>query len=145
METKVRLNIPRWVGLLYACMGIVLIPWIVVLAEYLPSKHLARNWDLLWVGFDIMMLIAILVTFYFVIKETIWVIMSASVLATIFIVDAWFDILTARPGREQLESILSGITEISLAILTFRMVYHILHHATPDKSIKVHMRKGVKV
>jgi hypothetical protein len=140
-KTTIQLNIPKWAIYLYGFMAVVLVPWILILAEYLPNRHLARNWDPLWVGFDIMELLAIVFSVYFMIKRTIWVIMSATALATLLMVDAWFDILTSRPGREEHEAIFSGVIEVSLSLLTYRLVYHILHRTTPQKNLKVRSTK----
>jgi hypothetical protein len=140
-KTTINLNIPRWAVVLYGFMAVVLVPWIVILAEYLPSRHLSNHWATLWVGFDVLELIAIVVTFYFMIKKTIWVVMSATALATLLIGDAWVDILTSRPGRELQESIFSGFIEIGLSLMTFRLVYHILHRSTPAKNLKVKLQK----
>jgi hypothetical protein len=137
-KTTIQLNIPKWAIYLYGFMAVVLIPWILILAEYLPAKHLARNWDPLWVGFDVMELIAIVLSLYFMLRRKVWVIMSASALATLLIVDAWFDILTSKPGQETREALFSGVIEISLSLLTYRLVFHILHKTTPNKNIKVH-------
>lgn len=142
MDKIIKVYLPKWAAILYAILAIVLIPWIFDLASSLPRKHVTTHWDALWVGFDIIMLIAIIITVYLTIKKTIWVIVSATALATLFIIDAWFDILTARPGHEQRISILFGVVEIFLAALTYRMVYHVLHHSTPQKTFMVTNKKN---
>jgi hypothetical protein len=141
MEEIKDIYLPKWASRLYGVMAIALIPWIIYLAAYLPSKHLARNWDPLWVGFDIMELFAILLTLYYIIKNKIWVIVSASALASIFIVDAWFDILTARPGKEQTEAIILGVVEVTLSLLTFRMVYHVIHQSGRNRNVSLRPKK----
>lgn len=137
MEKDIHLYIPRWATILYAALAIILIPWILVLAEYLPARHLDRHWDAIWVGFDVIILITLAITTYFMIKQTIWVIVSATALATLFIVDVWFDVLTSRPGRQEDEAIFSGIIELSLALLTYRLVYQIVRRSIHGKNLKV--------
>src|SRR6185312_3863053 len=143
MEKAIRVYFPRWATTLYAVMAVVLIPWIFDLAANLPARHLARHWDAVWVGFDIIMLTAIILTLWFMIKRKIWVVVSGSALATLMIVDVWFDILTAKPGHEQHVAELFGILEFSLALLTYRLVFLVIHHATPDKSFKLHIESKV--
>lgn len=144
MDKRIEIYLPRWVSVLYVGSAVVLIPWIIILAEYLPTRHLATHWDALWVGFDIMLLLTLVVTVYFAIKRKIWVIVSASALATMFVVDVWFDVLTSKPGREQRQAFVSGIIELALAVLTYRLVYHILHHSTEQKDLKVMIRRSHK-
>jgi hypothetical protein len=137
MEKAVHVYLPKWAAVLYSVLAIVLVPWIFNLAQNLPSKHVTHHWDLVWVGFDGIMLFVIFLTLYFMMKQLVWVVISASVLATLFMIDAWFDILTSRPGREQKESIAFGIIEITLGILTYWLVYHIVHSSTPEKTVKL--------
>ncbi|HET9098258.1 MAG TPA: hypothetical protein VFN51_01430 [Candidatus Saccharimonadales bacterium] len=141
MDKAVKIYFPRWASALYAVLAVLFVPWIVILAEYLPSRHIDRNWDALWVGFDLLILIAMVLTIYFMLKRRIWVIMSATALATLLLVDIWFDIMTAKPGREQDSAILMGIVEITLSLLTFWLVYHLLHHTTPEKNLNMLIQK----
>jgi hypothetical protein len=144
MEEIKDIYLPKWASVVYALLGIALIPWIILLAEYLPTKHIAQHWDSLWVGFDIMILLAIILTVYYVITKKIWVIISASALGTLLIIDAWFDILTARPGSEQRQSIAMGVIEIFLSLITYRMVYLIIHQSGRHRSLQYRTRKAPK-
>jgi hypothetical protein len=141
MERVTKVYLPKWAVALYAFLAIALIPWIVDLSTILPRHHSAQNWDTLWVGFDIIMLVTILITIYLIYKRTIWVVVSASALATLFIVDVWFDVLTAKPGKELHESLGFGVIELSLAFITYRMVYKIIHNSTTKKVLKVTHKK----
>jgi hypothetical protein len=135
MDRATKIYIPKWAGLLYGAMAIVLVPWIFDVAQNLPTRHIIRHWDAVWVGFDVILLFTILLTLWFLIKKTVWVVMSASALATLFIVDTWFDILTSRPGREEREAIAFGVLEVSLALLTYRLVYLVIRQSTPEKNV----------
>jgi hypothetical protein len=117
-------------------LALFMVPWIFNLAQNLPTRHLVHHWDAVWVGFDIMMIAMIAATVYFVIKKRIWVVLSATALATLFIVDAWFDILTSKPGSEQVQAIVLGLIETALAIFTFRLVYLAVLRATPHKNLQ---------
>lgn len=141
MDNGIHIYIRRRTIYIYSALAIALVPWIIILAEYLPNRHVARHWDALWVGFDTIMLAAIVLTVWFMFKRTIWVVVSASALATLFLVDVWFDVLTAKPGKEQKEALYLGIIEIFLSFLTYRMVFRLVHHASPNKNIKLHHKK----
>ncbi len=121
---------PRWAVALYGLLAAVLIPWIFSLAANLPSHHLARHWDALWVGFDIIMLVTLIITLAFALRRSIWLAVAATALATLFIVDAWFDTLTARPGHDQRVALGFGVLEMVLALLTYRLVYQIIQRTT---------------
>lgn len=123
------LQLPRWASKLYGLLAIVLVPWILELAHSLPSRHLERHWDTVWVGFDILMLLLIALTVWAIIKRTIWFVVSASALGALFIVDVWFDVLTSQPGRQRHEALLFGVIEVSLAILTYWLVYRVIRYA----------------
>jgi|SRR5581483_5639159 len=133
--------LPKWASILYAALAVVLVPWILALAEFLPARHVARHWDALWVGFDVIILFTIILTLYYILAKKIWVVVSAAALGTLFIVDAWFDILTSRPGREQTGSIIMGAIEVGLALLTFRIVYHIIHQSGHNKDVNLKTSK----
>ncbi len=143
METT-RVYIPKWAVILYAALAVILIPWTFNLAENLPTRHLVRHWDVVWVGFDIFMILAYLLTIYFALTKKVWVVISASGLASLFIVDAWFDIFTAKPGKEQKTSILFGSLEVILAILTFRIVFHMVKNSTKQNNISLASKDSSK-
>lgn len=143
MEQTTRLYLPKWASALYALLAIVLIPWIFDLAQTLPTHHIVRHWDAVWVGFDILMVVTTLLTVWFFVKKRIWVIVSATMLATLLIVDSWFDILTAKPGGELQQAIFFGAIELILALFTFRLVYLAIIRATPQKKLHITSKKSL--
>lgn len=145
MDDIKHVYVPKWAAVLYGALAIVLIPWIVNLAVSLPTRHVSWHWDTVWVGFDVIMFIAMTITLVFMIRRVVWVAISATALATLFIVDAWFDILTAKPGPEQRMAMIFGALEIVLAALTYRLVFHVMHHSTPDKKIKLVAKQKKKL
>ncbi len=142
MDTTRKIYFPKWVAILYGVLAIVLIPWIFSLAQNLPAHHLAHHWDAAWVGFDVIMLIAVALTALFIAMRKVWVVVSATALATLFIVDAWFDILTSKPGHEQKVAIVFGLLEIMLAIFTYSLVFHVIHHSSTKKKVKLTTTKA---
>lgn len=114
------LHIPTWAAVLYALSGAVLIPWTYQLAIDLPERHLARNWDAAWVGLNICMIVLLLSTALLAMHKNIYVVLTASALGTILLIDGWFDILTSRTGTEQQQAIMIAVCfEIPLALLSF--------------------------
>jgi len=133
MEVTTPIYVPRWAIALYIILSVVSIPWIFNLAENLPTRHLVRHWDAVWVGFDAFIFVVLLLTVYFALKKLVWAALSATALATLLVVDAWFDILTARPGHQQRISILFGLSEVVLAGLTFKIIYHMIKRSTKNQ------------
>ncbi len=133
MVQPTNIYFPKWAAILYGLLAIALVPWIFNLAETLPSRHVARHWDALWVGFDIIIYMALALTLFFAFKKSVWLAVAATALATLFIVDAWFDILTARPGNDQHVSLAFGVLEVVLAVLTYRLVYQIIHRSAKPR------------
>jgi hypothetical protein len=127
----------KWAGKFYFATAVVLIPWIIILADSLPSRHVAHDWNTLWVGFDISEVIVTLITVYFLVKKKIWLVISASILATLFVVDAWFDILTSKSGMSRDQAYFFGIIEVGMSLLTFRLVFHVVQRAIPNHNLMI--------
>jgi hypothetical protein len=141
MERAIKLYLPKWAIGLYVIMAIVLVPWTINLASTLSPQHIEGHWDKVWVGFDFIMLCNTLLTLWFMVKRVVWVVVSASALGTLLLIDAWFDIMTARGGQEIREAVLYAVLEVSLAVLTYRLVYVVVHRATPMKNFSLHVKK----
>ena len=130
-----KLSVSRWVIAIYTLAAAALIPWTIFLAGSLPSRKIAHHWDVAWVGFDIFMLVLAALTALFAYRRSARVILTATSLATVLLVDTWFDVLTARPGRQQHDSILFAlIVEIPLALLTFSLVHRTLTQVNWEKN-----------
>ncbi|MER6565505.1 hypothetical protein ABT288_04785 [Streptomyces sp. NPDC001093] len=71
---------------------LVLVPWTVYLAVSLPDRFEARYWPMVWVGFDVMLLVSLAGA-----GAAVWLRRQAMVplsyvAATLLICDAWFDV-----------------------------------------------------
>jgi hypothetical protein len=124
--SHVRLNLPGWITGLYLGLGLALIPWTVMLSYSLPSRHLSHNWDLAWAGFDIAILTTAVLTGYLSFKRSGWVCLTAMSVFTLLVVDAWFDVLTSRPGRQLDQALFMAVVlELPLALLSFWLSYRV--------------------
>jgi hypothetical protein len=45
---------------LFAVLGLGLLPWALWLGYSLPSRQVAHHWDLAWAGFDVVLAAALL-------------------------------------------------------------------------------------
>ena len=108
----------KWrTALMLLCVA-ALIPWIVYLAMTLPSHYVARNWVATWVGFDILLLMTLLLTALAGWKRKQFVFPTAFASGVLLICDAWFDVMTSQRGADLTQALLSAcVVELPLAFL----------------------------
>src|SRR5438270_582117 len=71
-----------------------------------------------WAGFDLMMAVGAIATVVGILRGSRYVAMAASVTATFLVSDAWFDLITSRPGSELFESTVFAVFgELPMAAL----------------------------
>jgi hypothetical protein len=113
----------RTLGIVLAAVAVALIPWTAWLAVRLPSRHVSSHWDVAWVGFDFALTALLATTGVALWKRSPLAPFTATAAATLLIMDAWFDIFTARSGDELGWAILAAaLVELPLAVLCFWLV-----------------------
>ncbi len=122
LNKRLTLEFPEWVPFIYGTACAFLIPWTIFLGFVLPRQYISHNWDVAWVGFDILELILFALTAVLAINKSIWSGLSSAMLFIVLLVDAWFDVLTARPGLSESRSILEAlIVELPLALISLTL------------------------
>jgi hypothetical protein len=108
---------PRWMAPLFAVLGAGTIPWTVYLSLTLPDHARTHNYRLAWVGFDAMLILAMLATALLAWRGRPLAGQAAGCTATMLVVDAWFDVTTS--GRHQVGTalLLAVLVELPLAAL----------------------------
>jgi len=135
----------RWIAPLFVLGAIVLIPWTLMLAYSLPSRHTSQHWDLAWVGFDIALALSLAATGWGIAKRAVWVQSAAAVAATLLLCDAWFDNVLASGRDEHMEAALEAIfVEIPLALFCVWLAHH-SEHAVDAVLRAVRVRPGRRV
>jgi len=115
----------RWIAPLLALASLVLIPWTLVLAYSLPSRHTSHHWDVAWVGFDVALAAALGATGWSIARRLPWAPSAAAVAATLLLCDAWFDNVLASGRGEQLEAALeAALIEVPLALFCLWLARH---------------------
>jgi hypothetical protein len=104
------------VGWVFAVLAALMVPWTAYLAISLPGAHQAVHYDLAWGGFDVALLVVLAATAVAAVRRSRWLPVSSASLATMLLVDAWFDVVTA-PTREELVAALAMavLVEVPLA------------------------------
>lgn len=115
----------RLVGPTFVVCAVALVPWAAYLYVVLPGRAESHNYDLAWAGFDVAMVLALLATTWALVRLSRALPIAASALATMLVVDAWFDVLTAPPGAERLVAVaMALLVELPLAAVASWMAYH---------------------
>jgi hypothetical protein len=108
--------LPRWVAVVFAGASLAILPWVVVLAVTLPSRVEAAHWRVIWVGFDLLLVLALGATAIRVVRRSPLTMVPATAAGTLLVCDAWFDTLTAATGGERLVAVLLALLlELPLA------------------------------
>jgi len=98
--------------------GLALLPWLVVLANGLPGTTTASNWCTAWIGLDTLEALGLIATGLLAVRGHHLHALTATATATLLVVDAWFDTMTAAPGADQISAIaMAFCAELPLAVV----------------------------
>lgn len=128
MKQKHKRIITR-IAIIYPLFALVLLPWTLYLSQSLPERHISIHWDVSWVGLNIALIFAFFITGYLSYIQSRWVAISASVLGSILVLDAWFDILTQHNQSELRTAILLAVfVELPIALTSFVIAGRAITH-----------------
>ena len=125
VPTPAPVSAPRWASHLFVALGAVLVPWTLWLAATLPERHVARNFDVAWSGFDIALAVSLIATGYGLFRGAAWTQGVAAAAATLLVCDAWFDFLMSSPGAERMMALAMAVfaelpVAVACAMIAFR-------------------------
>jgi hypothetical protein len=115
---------PSWVAPLFALLGAATVPWTVYLGATLPDHARTHNYRAAWVGFDIMLVLALLLTAFLAWRGRRSVALVAASTATMLLLDAWFDVLTSDRTDMASAVVSALLAEIPLSILCGWIALH---------------------
>lgn len=115
--------VPRWVAPGFAIAAIATVPWVAFLAGSLPST-VRINDRLAWVGFDVALVAMLATTAYLAWRGKPKVALAATALATMLVIDAWFDVNTSQAGAERDLAIGLAVLEVALAGVSLWIALH---------------------
>jgi hypothetical protein len=119
-------DIPTWIAPLFAVLAGVAVPWVGYLSVVLPRHVETHHYRGAWVGFDIGLITMLLLTAYLAWRGNRLVALAATSTATMLVVDAWFDVLSARTRGELISALaLAFLIELPLAVLCVWLALHV--------------------
>jgi hypothetical protein len=83
--------------------------WVFELGAVLQGQAQVRNWSSTWVGLDLMEIAGLVLTAAALRRRSPYLSAVAAVTATLFALDAWFDVLTASAGSDWYESLAAAL------------------------------------
>jgi hypothetical protein len=114
----------RWLVFVLAAIALALIPWTAYLSATLPGEHVAHHWDVAWAGFDVFEAAALTATLVALVRRSPRLPVFAAIAGTALLTDAWFDLLTATPGRDRGWALVEAVLgELPLAVLCYWLAY----------------------
>lgn len=120
----------RRIAASYTLAAMALIPWTAYLAVTLPKRNLNTHYRAAWVGFDLVLAGAIILTAYLAFKMDARVQFPAIATATLLLVDAWFDVMTSNRGAATVEALaLAFFFEIPAAVFSLWLARRVHRNA----------------
>lgn len=105
----------NWALVLLGVTAVALVPWMVLLVRTLPASTEVRNWQVAWVGLDVLMAAGCAATAVLGLRGDPHARLTASATAAVAVLDAWFDITTAQPGAPLAQALACAVAEAALA------------------------------
>lgn len=93
--------------------------WTIYIAWRLPRHYVANHWDLAWVGLDVAQITMLLLAAWAAWRGRALLILFATAAGTLLLVDAWFDVTTARNGGFAQSVLFALLIEIPAAVALF--------------------------
>jgi hypothetical protein len=126
-------DIPEWVrrrarllAWAYLIVAVGLIVWTVFLALSLPKENLEHHYRLTWTGFDLIEVLAIYLTAYWAFRLDGRVVYPATVVATLLVADAWFDVTTSATVADATQAlILALLVELPAAAFSLYVAHRV--------------------
>jgi hypothetical protein len=101
----------------FVALAAVLVIWIFQMGAAPRGHAEVRNWSSSWIGLDILEVLGLLATAVLLRFRSAYLAPVASAAATLFALDAWFDVMTALAGTDWCIAVaFAGIAEIPLAV-----------------------------
>jgi hypothetical protein len=140
MAHKVPASRPGRFALILIVAAIFEAIWTFFLGWRLPRHYIANHWDAAWVGIDVGEIILLMACAWAAWRRRAILILFAPMVATLLLIDAWFDVTTARRGAIGQSWLLALGLEVPAAIFFFwitgRSVRQLVHSRYVDNVLE---------
>jgi len=107
--------------------------WTIYIGIELPRHYVANHWNVAWVGLDVAQVIMIFATAWAAWRRRAILSLFATAAGTLLLVDAWFDVTTARRG-DLLQSVLFALVlEVPWATVLFWLTRRTIRQISHDR------------
>jgi hypothetical protein len=110
-------RLARWVGPLFVVFAVILLVWIAVLAVSLPGRGVLQNEDLVWVGFDVGLLVGLVWTAWAAFGRHPTLPLAAAATGASLVIDAWFDVVGSTGPERVVAVVMALVVELPLSAL----------------------------
>lgn len=129
------MKVIRWSFLRLLTLGVLVeSAWTVYLGVELPRIYVANHWDIAWVGLDIAQVVMLSAAAWTAWRGSTWLVIFATASATLLVIDAWFDVTTARRGDQWQSIVLASLVEVPSALVLVWVAHRGLRHAVMTSS-----------
>lgn len=97
--------------------AVVMVPWTIYLALSLPHRTVTEHWRLAWVGFDLLLAVALGCTAWWAWHRRHLVVIGLTTSAVLLICDAWFDVALSKGADRWIALATALLVELPLAVL----------------------------
>ena len=133
MSTSRNLNLPRSSLLtLLTTAALLETVWTIYVGWRLPRHYVANHWDLAWVVLDAAQVVMLVLAAWAAWQRRALLIIFASSAGTLLIIDAWFDVATARRGDVTQSLLMALILEIPSAVVLFWVAWRTIGVLTSE-------------
>ncbi len=121
--------------------------WTIFVGIDLPRHYVANHWDIAWVGLDLAQIAMLAGAAWAGWRRSGLIVVFATASATLLVVDAWFDVTTARRGDLFQGIVLAGLVEIPSALVLLWVALRVLRHGpvavdAPPRTLSADAREG---
>ncbi|HPU38033.1 MAG TPA: hypothetical protein PLS63_00560 [Microthrixaceae bacterium] len=95
--------------------AVVMVPWTIYLALSLQRRTVTEHWRLAWVGFDLLIAVALGCTAWWAWHRRHLVIIGLTTSAVLLVCDAWFDVTLSKGGDRWIALGMALLVELPLA------------------------------
>jgi hypothetical protein len=107
-----------WAGRVFLALAVILAAWTVFLGFTLPSQGVLAHQEVVWVGFDLGLLVGLLATAWTALRRNRFLPIAAAATASLLVMDAWFDVIGSGDHGQTREALAMAIlVELPLSAL----------------------------